>query len=219
MSITVTTSSHRKLLRRAPLAVLLAGAVATGMTVSPRPFRYDSWPKPPAAAPAQTLVEVRPEAAASDQATVVPHTVRRVAALPSGTAASWRPTSHRTAPRRVAHIGARRATTGSTTGSNRAHGRRPTPNPGATTPPSGQSGDPQRQQPAPAPSQDPAPTVQVAQAAPSTTPQPRAEDRQGLVAAAATVLHAEPPGCGHGGRVDRPHGPRGGLGADESDGD
>ena len=216
MSTTVTASFRRKLLRCAPLAALLAGAVATGMTVSPRPFRYDSWPKPPAPARVQTLVRVRPEAAVSDQTIAVARPAQRIAASPFRDTARARPASPRTAthgpvPRRSGSGG-----TGSTPGSNRARGPHPSQSPGTGTPPAGQPAG-QPQQPAPAPSHDPAPPVQVAQAAPGTSPDPGAAGRQGLMAAVASTLHAAPPDR-HGARAVRPHGRPGGLGADEADG-
>jgi hypothetical protein len=188
--------SPRKLLRTAPLGLVLAGAVAAGTMVSPRPFSYNSWPKPPVQARAEPLVHVRSDRPAPAAfAAASPGPVRVAARLP---AVSGGQHGRRTARAVAPHAANPRATRGS--GPSARHHGTPSSPPRASQ---GSEPKPQgpEQQPAPSPAPPQAeqgnPPVRVAQAAPST-PLPDAAVAKPIEGAAARLLHAEPCHCGYG---------------------
>lgn len=184
MSNTVTASSNRRLLRGTCLALVLTGAVALGSTVSPRPFGYDSWPKPPAPARVQPLVQVRPEAGVPHIDAVVRPVRASAPVAPARAATHARSHARRT---RIQSGTARDRTPPAPRGSGRsAEPKQPSKDrghrhPGAHTPPAGQADAGQPQQPDPAPSSPPTPAVRVAQAAPSTALPPHGHANRGLM--------------------------------------
>jgi hypothetical protein len=190
MGLTVTAPSAKTALRSAPLAALLAGSVAAGLTVSPHAFSFDGWPRPPAPARVQPLVAIRTDPGPADGGSVPQRIAPGVATTRPLAGDPRRGRAARRNDRNAASVRPRTSAPGS-------HGNPAVPKPrgpGTGRPPASQTGAPQPQpqhDPAPAPGPVTAPVVQVAQAAPGTVLSVIARARPTVLAAVASAPEAD----------------------------